>query len=165
MFAVEAVLDSSSLAAASFGVGIDARFVWSLLEVGVQAVWLPPVRQGVTARESVQFELMTVGPRLCYRALERPLVANVCAGGGIGRFSADGSGLARNRERFDELWIAPAAGIELRRDILEGVAVRVGTDVLRPLIRERYTVNGEDIVYSPAEAVFRVQAGVAVSAP
>jgi hypothetical protein len=92
-------------------------------------------------------------------------VGAVCAGADIGRFSADGGGLSRNGQRFEKLWIAPTAGIELRRGLVDGISVRVGGDVLRPLIRERYTVNGDEVVYRPPDVSVRLQAGVVVSTP
>ncbi len=165
IFALEAIFDASSLSSASFGAGVDVRFAWDALEIGARAVWLPPVREAVRAGESVQFELITLGPRLCYRALEAAVVGALCAGGDLGRFSADGGGLSRNSERLDKLWISPAAGVELRSELIDGVSARVGGEVLRPLLRERYTVNGDEVVYRPPDVGLRVHAGVMVSTP
>lgn len=156
------LLDLESVSQPSWGVGADVRARWDALELGLLGLWIPAAQQDVSAGESVQFGLVAAGPLVCWR-WSVPLNPAACAALEVGQLSADGTGLSQNVQQFSAWWVAPSLALELQQALTQAWALQLSGEVLRPLLRERYTVNGNQTVYESPEAVFRLYLGISWS--
>ena len=158
-FSGSALIDLQSVAQASWGLGASARARFDALELGLVGLWIPPSRRDIREGESVRFGLAAVGPVACWR-WRVPLTPAACAAFELGKLNADGTGLSQNVRRFEALWLAPSLALELEQALGEGWGVQLRAEVLRPLLRERYTVNGSERVYDSPDAVLRAALGL-----
>jgi hypothetical protein len=160
-FGADLVMDLSSLPSVTPGVGVHARVGRERWQLALYGAFLPPRELALGAEQGVDFSLLAGGARGCFSALESALFPAACAGVELGRFSADGVGL-RDARRADNLWLAPAAGLELNPELWHGVFADVRADALLPLIRKHYAVNDSDDVFRPPPVALRFYLGLSL---
>jgi len=158
-WALGGLFDLGSVAHPSFGLGATARVRLAALELGLSGLWIPESQREVRPGESVRFGLVAAGPVACWR-WQVLLEPAACASVEVGQLSADGAGLSQNQHRFSPWWLAPSLAVELRQRLAGLWGLQLRAEALRPLSRQRYTVNDSESVYESPEAVLRLYMGV-----
>jgi hypothetical protein len=142
------VLDVNSLSTAAWGPSSAARVRAGRFGLVAAGLWLLPASVEVRSGQAVAFGLATGSLHACYRIVDARVSSEVCGGGELGRFSADGEGLLRDEQSFGAWWLAPSARLELATELGQGFGVVLRAEGLRPLLRETYGVNEGDVVYA-----------------
>jgi hypothetical protein len=158
-FGADLVMDLSSLPSVAPGVGVHARVGHERWQLALYGAFLPPRELALGAQQGVDFSLLAGGARGCFSALASAFFPAACAGVELGRLSADGAGL-RDARRADNLWLAPAAGLELSPELWRGLSIEVRADALLPLIRKHYAVNDNENVFRPPPVAIRFYLGL-----
>jgi hypothetical protein len=160
---VELVLDSAALGPATLGAGVQAALRIDRLSLGLGAVYLPPHERSVRAdAQQVEFTLIAGGPRACYRLLAARGQVDACAGVELGRFAATGVAL-RDARAVRDLWLAPGVGLGFDWPLLADLALAAHVDLLTPLEREEYVINGAEAVHRVPPALLRLGLGLKIS--
>jgi hypothetical protein len=155
----DALLDLNSLPSAAPGLRVQGRVQIGLASLALYGAFLPGSELAVGAREQVEFSLLAGGARVCYLPPGGALSLAACAGGEVGRYSADGGEL-NDARRVHNLWLAPSAGLELGVAFSRSFGAELGADVFVPLVRSRYAVNDTELVFRPPEAAIRLYLGL-----
>jgi hypothetical protein len=156
---VEGLVDSSTLADVALGASVQAQWRLGNYGLGGYAVFLPAQRRAVSAQEYVEFSHFSAGLRACGAIAGGPLGVDVCAGGEAGLVSARGLGLVDAR-KVDNLWLAPSFGLLGRwRGIATG-ALTSRLELLLPLLRQPYVINGTQTVHQTPSWTARWALGI-----
>lgn len=155
----DAILDSSTLADASFGAGLRAQLGAGRFGAGVHAVFLPARKEELGEGESVELGLFAAGVRLCGTLAEGTWGAEICAGGEAGWVSAKGIGLIAP-EQGDGAWLAPSLGLVGRWHGLAEGAVASRFELLLPLLRRDYVINRSEVIHETPSWTLRWSLGV-----
>jgi hypothetical protein len=159
----EAVLDFGALPSPAPGVALDARVHFGAWALGVGASFLPRQRLGVGGAEYVEFGLLVAGLHACRALLSGPWGIDACVGFEAGQLSARGPEPAPARQVKD-LWLAPAAGVGVSRELLGDLQLRLRAEPVMPLLRKQYAVNETEAVHAPAAIDLRLFVGLAIGA-
>jgi hypothetical protein len=156
---VEGLVDSSTLADVALGASVQAQWRLGNYGLGGYAVFLPAQRRAVSAQEYVEFSHFSAGLRACGAIAGGPLGVDVCAGGEAGTVSAWGRGLVDARQA-NNLWLAPSVGLLGRwRGIATG-ALTSRLELLFPLLRQPYVINGTQTVHETPSWTARWALGI-----
>jgi len=158
----ELVVDASSLAVVAPGVAVVAMLRWSELRLGAFALWLPPADKSLGLGQSVEFSLLGAGVRGCYAIGHGSVDTLLCAGIEAGTLTARGSGLVDARSVSD-VWVAPQLGLQLEAALSRRLSLHLRGDVLVPLFRQGYVVNGTDAVDDVSRVGVRGVFGMSLS--
>jgi hypothetical protein len=158
---VEAVLDTGALPAVAPGVGVAGRASFGAPSIEIHGAVFPLQSLDVSQREQVEFGLMLVGARGCYRFFGSAPSAAACVGFEAGSFEASGDALLGSR-RWRDIWLAPSAGVEGRQPLAAGWQLVLRGEAVMPLLRKQYVVNENDSVHAPAGVDLRLSLGLSV---
>jgi hypothetical protein len=155
----DALVDSSTLASVAFGASVRAQLRLGRFGFGAHVVLLPPQRQAVSADEYVEFAHFAAGVRACGALADGTFGVDVCAGGEAGWISARGLGLIE-AQQVDDTWLAPSLGLLGRWRGFAAGALASRLEVLLPLVRQPYVINGTETVHETPGWTVRGSLGV-----
>lgn len=156
---VEVLVDSSTLADVAFGPSGQAQWRLGNYSLAGYAVFLPAQRRAVSGEEYVEFSHFGAGLRACGAIAGGTLGVDVCAGGEAGWVSAWGLGLVDGR-KVDNFWLAPSFGLVGRWRGMATGALTSRLELLLPLRRQPYVINGTQTVHETPSWTARWALGI-----
>jgi hypothetical protein len=156
LLGASALLDTAVLPAAALGSELQLAFTYRGFRFGLGGGWIPTSSRSIGAAGRADFGLLFGEARGCGQL---PLgaagaLAYVCATFEVGRLSA-----AWQRSTRSTAWRAVAAGVGGSLPLGSPLALAGSFDLLAPLTRPVFMVNGVD-VFQSARLAWRAQLGL-----
>lgn len=147
--------------------GVGGALVWAPPAGRIEAYgfWSPSREIGSSGGNAGDFSLFAAGARGCLMWGSGPVAIGPCAGAEVGRITGVGVGPnvfePTTRHRF---WLASSLGglVTVHEGALGG---RLQIDLVAPLTRDRFIVDGSDAVHRPEPVGVRLLAGGEVRFP
>jgi hypothetical protein len=162
--AAQGVFDAAALPKPALGLGVAAGLRHARWAGLAHALWLPVQSKAAGAAGRVEFSLFAAGLRGCYRIGGLPLQISACAGVELGRTSARGIGL-QQAATFADWWLASGTGLDLSGELGASWFWQAQADAVVPWLREKYLLNGTDVVHRAPLPGFRADLGIGVAIP
>ncbi len=167
-FAVGALAGASTGAVGDPAAAVAATVIWipGRARMELAGLWSPLRRIEYGDGISGKFELLAVGARGCWMFGEGSLALGPCAGFEGGRLSATGYGSnVADPSTQRRVWLAASTGGLLTMRASAHLALRLQVDLVLPLVRERFVVQGTESAHSPRLVGPRMLAGLEVHFP
>jgi len=151
-------VDARALPEPAPGVGLDAGVVLGSLRLDLSPSYFP--RQRATLGPArADISLAALALRVCGAHHAARLHARICAIGEGGWLSARSSRIdvpATGEGR----WWATGLGLRAGWQFAPGLALTVGGDVLVPLVRDEFVIDGRGVIHRPSELTGRGMLGL-----
>ncbi len=153
------VVNFGSVATSAFGPELSLGLELGRIEIGLDAIFLPPRRSYVSPGKGGDIELAAGAARGCYRLVNGRLSLLGCGGFELGEIDGEGVGtLTRTRRRG--LWLAPEALVAGRLRLFSWPFVSAGAAGLAPIQPVDFTLENVGAVHRSSAFVVRFSLGL-----
>jgi hypothetical protein len=157
------LFDTATLPSVGFGAEVSAGWSLSALQLDVTGVALSSRSATLAAKpnEGADFWVGQVGGRGCYDLVRKPVGIGPCLEAGVQWVVAHGFGSNYPTSAVGQAVVSGLGG-RIAGRISRAIGVRAGGEVVFPLARPTFVIDGGGLVYQVPVASFRGTAGLEV---
>jgi hypothetical protein len=126
---------------AQAGVGVELGAFGPWWRASLRGLWLAPRRQSFAAGEA-RFDGVAIAVRGCGVPAVRRVEFPICAGVEAGSLRGAGTGTTLDARDANIPWVAVLVGPGLRWAVMDRIALGVDLELLAPLVRGGFTIDG-----------------------